>query len=92
MAPVRPRSMLLPGFICSIHYNTNLVFLFKEIIEHRDFQALPITENDIALLVLAENVTWNEAYNPVCQPSRGVDAYANETGTCSGWGVNVAGE
>ena len=70
---------------------TTICCVFQDVINHENYAPLTLA-NDISLIVLAEDVSWtNDAYNPACSPSLGVDAYAGEQTTVSGWGTLRSG-
>ena len=48
-------------------------------------------EFDIAILELAEDIAWSDAYQPICAPRSGDDGYVGETCSVSGWGSTQSG-
>ena len=48
-------------------------------------------EFDFAVLTLAEDVDWSDAYQPVCAPQGNDEYYNGQTATVSGWGTTVSG-
>ena len=61
-----------------------VIYDVESITFHEDYN--PNTyENDIALLLLTEEITFSENVQPVCQPDPSVD-YTDEDCVVSGWG------
>ncbi|XP_042206285.1 trypsin-1-like [Homarus americanus] len=62
------------------------VLLVKEIIAHNSFSKRYI--NDIALLELSQEATWNKYVQPVCLPDRNIDGVTDALNvTVAGWGM-----
>ncbi|ELT94885.1 hypothetical protein CAPTEDRAFT_19592 [Capitella teleta] len=65
-----------------------------EIRQHPDYRPLTI-QNDVSLLVLADEITFSDGRRMVCPPSRvasgNADGYAGETLIVSGWGTQSEG-
>jgi len=58
-----------------------------EIIHHENYVATDYEiTNDIALLRLETPLTWSDAVNPVCMPSKDVSKDGNNNCLVSGWG------
>lgn len=60
-----------------------------KIIIHPEFRQNPMPVNDIALVRLAEPVTWSDYVKPVCLPSSG-DIKFGRSSHCfvAGWGIS----
>ncbi|ELU16695.1 hypothetical protein CAPTEDRAFT_113671, partial [Capitella teleta] len=65
-----------------------------EIRQHPDYRPLTI-QNDVSILVLAEEISFSDGRRMVCPPSRvdsgNADGYAGDTLIVSGWGIQSSG-
>jgi len=58
---------------------------------HEDYDKTGNIENDIALLGLAEILTFNDGVQPVCPPAADQAANVGEMTVISGWGATASG-
>ena len=58
---------------------------------HREFDANGNLEKDIAILTLAEDLTFNDGVQPICNPSDSHEDYDTLTTHVSGWGTTSSG-
>lgn len=65
-------------------YPSHDEYIVRETFVHERFDVERVTQ-DIALVQLAEAVTFKQHIIPICLPERG-DSFAGETATVSGWG------
>jgi hypothetical protein len=58
---------------------------------HPDYDATGNIENDVAVLVVGEDMTRMDQVQPICPPTKGDDGYAGDIAIVSGWGTTASG-
>merc|ERR1719369_1224633 len=78
----------------------NVKVSVHNIYDSSDYQLVPIStavmptgvgSHDIAILVLAESVAFDNTIHPACLPASGDIVYAGETTLAMGWGMTHVG-
>ena len=67
------------------------MLFYQAIIVHEEYVALTL-ENDISMLILEEEIEWNNGSQAACKPKHNPDDIAGESTTVSGWGTEESGK